>query len=130
MHFTNLKVMPEPCLFQMETTIIGSLKIIYLNAQRMQSAEEHLLGKEFLIRLQHDIREMDTDLKAEAIVASLIQKGIHQDQILIQPKGNSQRSYRKDVSGFYTLLSDYDNTEYLYIETHRDGFYDSLPENI
>lgn len=96
----------------------------------MYTPEEHLLGEEFLIRLEHDIREMDLDLKAEIIAAGLIQKGIPPSQIIIQSKGNAQRSYRKDVSAFYTLLSDYDNTEYLYIETHRDGFYDALPENI
>lgn len=96
----------------------------------MHTPEEHLLGEEFLVRLEYDIRELDLDLKAEVIAASLIQKGIPPAQIIVQPKGNAQRSYRKDVSSFYTLLSDYDNTEYLYIETHRDGFYDALPENI
>lgn len=96
----------------------------------MHTPEEQLLGEEFLVRLEHDIRELDLDLKAEVIAASLIQKGIPASQILVQLKGNAQRSYRKDVSAFYTLLSDYDNTEYLYIETHRDGFYDALPENI
>jgi hypothetical protein len=93
-------------------------------------SEEHLLSEAFLIQLEHDIREFDLDLKAEVIAASLIQKGIPAQQIIIQPKGSAQRSYRKDVSAFYTQLSDYDNTEYLYIETHRDGFYDALPENI
>lgn len=96
----------------------------------MYSAKENLLGEEFLTQLQHDIRDLNLDLKAEVIAASLIQKGIHPDQLIIQPKGNAQRAYRKDVSAFYTLLSDYDNTEYLYLETHRDGFYDALPENI
>src|SRR4051812_4279734 len=96
----------------------------------MHTPKENLLGEDFLIQLQHDIQELNLDLKAEVIAASLIQKGIQPDQIIIQPKGNSQRAYRKDVSAFYTLLSDYDNTEYLYIETHRDGFYDALPENI
>lgn len=96
----------------------------------MHTPRENLLGEDFLIQLQHDIQELDLDLKAEVIAASLIQKGMHPDQIIIQPKGNSQRSYRKDVSAFYSLISDYDNTEYLYLETHRDGFYDALPENI
>lgn len=96
----------------------------------MHTPKENLLGEDFLIQLQHDIQELNLDLKAEVIAATLIQKGMHTDQIIIQPKGNSQRSYRKDVSTFYTLLSDYDNTEYLYLETHRDGFYDALPENI
>lgn len=96
----------------------------------MYSTQENLLVEEFLTQLQHDIRELDLDLKAEVIAAGLIKKGIHPDQLIIQPKGNSQRAYRKEVSAFYTLLSDYDNTEYLYLETHRDGFYDALPENI
>lgn len=96
----------------------------------MYTSEEKLLGEEFLIQLEHDIREFDLDLKAEVIAASLIQKGIPDDRIVVQFKGTAQRSYRKDVSAFYTLLSDYDNTEYLYLETHRDGFYDALPENI
>lgn len=96
----------------------------------MYSSQENLLQEDFLIQLQHDIKDLHLDLKAEVIAASLIQKGISPDQIILQPKGNAQRSYRKDVSAFFTLLSDYDNTEYLYLETHRDGFYDALPENI
>jgi type VI secretion system protein ImpH len=96
----------------------------------MHTPQEHLLGEEFLIQLEQDIRDLDLDLKAEVIAAGLIQKGVPSSQIIIHPKGTTQRSYRKDVSAFYTLLSDYDNTEYLYLETHRDGFYDSLPENI
>jgi type VI secretion system protein ImpH len=96
----------------------------------MHTPKENLLGEDFLIQLQHDIQELNLDLRAEVIAASLIQKGMQPGLIIVQPKGNSQRAYRKDVSAFYTLLSDYDNTEYLYIETHRDGFYDALPENI
>ncbi len=96
----------------------------------MYTSIENILNDELGKHLIHDIQELNMDLKAEVIAASLIQKGIHPDHIIIQPKGNSQRAYRKDVSAFYTLLSDYDHTEYLYLETHRDGFYDALPENI
>ncbi len=96
----------------------------------MYTSAENLLNEESLLQLQQDIQSLDLDLKAEVIVASLIRKGIHADQIIVQPKGNAQRSYRKEVSAAAPVLSDYDHTEYLYLETHRDGFYDALPENI
>ena len=96
----------------------------------MENLKESVLNENELSRLKQDIQELNMDLKAEVIAAALIQKGFHPDQLIIQPKGNSQRSYRKEVSGFFTQQSDYDATEYLYLETHRDGFYDALPESI
>ncbi len=91
---------------------------------------ERIFHDDFKEQLLDDILKLNLDFKAEVIAASLIQQGVHADQIIIQAKGNSQRSYRKEVSSFHTTHSNYDHAEYLYLETHRDGFYDSLPENI
>lgn len=96
----------------------------------MHTFKETLLTEDEVLRLKHTIQELNLDLKAEVIASVLIQKGIHPDQLIIQPKSTSQRSYRKEVSAFKTQQSDYDNSEYLYLETHRDGFYDGLPESI
>lgn len=96
----------------------------------METLKENVLNEDESLRLMHDIQELNMDLKAEVIASALIQRGVHPDQLIIQPKGCSQRSYRKEVSNYYTQQSDYDNTEYLYLETHRDGFYDALPESI
>lgn len=91
---------------------------------------EQILNTDFKEQLLDDIIKLSPDYKAEAIAAQLIQQGVHPDQIIISAKGGSQRAYRKEVSSFHTTHSNYDHAEYLYLETHRDGFYDALPENI
>lgn len=89
-----------------------------------------MIDEQSLESLRHDIREMGTDYRAEALVSGLIKIGVNPDQIIITPKSTSQRSYRKEVSDFYSEISDYDHKEYLFLHTHRDGLYDALPENI
>jgi hypothetical protein len=86
--------------------------------------------KEILERIHHEIRELETDFKVEVLVSSLIQRGFTADQVLVSPQSVSKRSYRKEVSEFHTEVSDYDNKERLFLHTHRDGWYDALPENL
>lgn len=91
---------------------------------------ERIFNTDFKEQLLDDLLKLNLDFKAEVLAASLIQQGVHPDQIIIQLKGSSQRAYRKEVSSFHTTHSNYDYAEYLHLETHRDGFYDALPENI
>jgi type VI secretion system protein ImpH len=89
-----------------------------------------ILERSILERLKESILDAGTDLTAEAIAAGLIHAGLPADQVIIRQEGTSKRSFRKDVSGFHTEFSDYDDKEYLFLHTHRAGIYDALPENL
>lgn len=71
----------------------------------------------------------DTDYKAEVIAAGLLEKGVPADQVCILRRGNSERSFSKDISAIRVehLLQE---KEYLAIYTNRQGFYDNLPERL
>lgn len=71
----------------------------------------------------------DTDYKAEVIAAGLLEKGVPADQVCILRKGDSERSFSKDISAIRVehLLQE---KEYLAIYTNRQGFYDNLPERL
>jgi type VI secretion system protein ImpH len=72
----------------------------------------------------------DTDLKAEVIAAELINNGVPAEQIMIHLLGPMKRSFRKDVDAVTEETSDYNNKEYTLISTHKEGFYDMLPEGL
>lgn len=71
----------------------------------------------------------DTDYKAEVIAAGLLEKGVPADQVCILRRGDSERSFSKDISAIRVehLLQE---KEYLAIYTNRQGFYDNLPERL
>lgn len=71
----------------------------------------------------------DTDYKAEVIAAGLLEQGVPADQVCILRRGDSERSFAKDISAIrveHLLLE----KEYLAIYTNRQGFYDNLPERL
>lgn len=89
-----------------------------------------MIKEETLERLRYNILDLDTDYRVEALVSALVKEGIHPDQIIVQSESMSKRAYRKEVSGFHIDSLSYDNKDYIFLHTHRDGLYDALPENI
>ncbi|MFV0329223.1 MAG: type VI secretion system baseplate subunit TssG [Dysgonomonas sp.] len=77
-----------------------------------------------------DFNSLDTDFRAEAVIAGLIGKGQDEERtVTVRQRGNL-RNVSKDIHKSRYVYSDYDLLEYLYIYTNRPGFYDSLPEGI
>ena len=70
-----------------------------------------------------------TDYKAEVIAAGLLEKGVPAEQICILRRGDSERSFSKDISAI-RIESFPPKPEYLAIYTNRQGFYDNLPERL
>lgn len=70
-----------------------------------------------------------TDYKAEVIAAGLLEKGVPSEQVCIFRRGNSERSFSKDISAIRIELLP-PKPEYLAIYTNRQGFYDNLPEGL
>jgi len=88
------------------------------------------LSPELKHGLKQEIISWGIDSRAESLMAYLINKGVDPELLIAESLGISKRSYRKEVSDFRTEISDYDNRDYLFLQTQREGLYDSLPENI
>lgn len=76
------------------------------------------------------INSTDTDYKAEVIVAGLIEKGIHREDICIFRDGSAARGYSKDIARIETGYFLKSRKDFLGIVVNRKGFYDMLPEGI
>lgn len=76
------------------------------------------------------INSLDTDFKAEVIVANLIGAGQDSVKSLIVRHRGDKRHVSKDVHKVESQYSSYDLMEYLYIYTNRTSIYDALPEGI
>lgn len=70
------------------------------------------------------------DYTAEVIVSSIIKKGVSPEQIILKSKGTSKRSHKKDVSTIYTISNEETNSNLFFLESPREGIYDTLPESI
>lgn len=82
------------------------------------------------LHIKEDFNSLDTNFRAEAVVAGLTVNGQEEDRtVIIRQRGN-MRDVSKDIYKSGYIYSDYDLIEYLYIYTNRLGIYDSLPEGI
>ena len=76
------------------------------------------------------INKLDTDFRAEAVAAGLIESGQDADKIVIVRQQGDKRHISKDVAKVESGFSKEDLMEYLYIYTNRNSIYDTIPENI
>ena len=77
-------------------------------------------------KLAESINANPSDIKAEVIIADLIDRGMDANNILVTFKGLFRRNYEKDVISVHIdhIL------EYLVFQLTRYGFYDMLPEGL
>ena len=75
------------------------------------------------------INHLRDDIKAEAIIADIIESGISAENIVTVPDGIFKRRFNQDIAGagFLRLENDQDVLE---IHISRDGIYDTLPAGI
>ncbi len=69
------------------------------------------------------------NIRAEAVVAELIENGIELKDLLVIHKGNFKRQYSRDLAYLETFMLE-KNAEGLGIYLNRDGLYDILPEGL
>lgn len=79
---------------------------------------------------QSQVNGIDTDFRAEVIASEMIEGNTPADRILIVPLGAMCRPQSKDVDSIFQEISEYDNKEYILINTHKEGLYDKLPEGL
>lgn len=69
------------------------------------------------------------DLKAEVILANLIQMGASSEEIIVSFLGQHKRSWSKDVKSVETI--DFNNRDQnIVVYINQDGIYDALPEGL
>jgi hypothetical protein len=69
------------------------------------------------------------DIKAEVIIADLIENKVNPGDIFFIPDGSFKRNYTHDILFAETKKLN-NNQQVLQIHTSRDGLYDSLPEGL
>lgn len=75
------------------------------------------------------VQNIINDIRAEAIIADLVENGIEKDKIIIHPKGTFKRRYSRDIDSIKKVKLE-NSQELLGIYLHRDGLYDMLPEGL
>jgi hypothetical protein len=82
-----------------------------------------------IVEIAEEINTLNCDIKAETVVANLIENGVGTDEFVVNPAGTKKRGFSKDIEKA-EILGLGNNKDILAIHLNRDGFYDSLPEGI
>jgi len=82
-----------------------------------------------LTKIASSINHLRHDIKAEAIVAEIIENGLNPLEIVIIPDGSFRRKYSRDIT-YAEVIKSENGQKVLGIHVSRDGLYDSLPEAV
>lgn len=75
------------------------------------------------------IQNIFFDIKAEAVIADLVENGLEKDKIVCYQKGLFKRRYSRDIESIQKVKLE-NGKELLGVYLNRDGLYDSLPEGL
>src|SRR3954468_21255391 len=73
------------------------------------------------------IKSLPYDLRAEVVIASLIEGGITRDTIVISSKSLFRRTFSRDIENISVTDVNY-RQQYVLAEVNREGMYDALPQ--
>ena len=78
------------------------------------------------------LRRQPLDLRLEVVLAELLDYGYAFDDFLVQPVGLFARRYRRDIGAVREELFErsYRRVTRTVVETHREGLYDALPQQV
>jgi type VI secretion system protein ImpH len=76
----------------------------------------------------NSVFDVHSDFKPETIAYAFIHKGIKAEHIILRSTGTASRSYKKDVNKI--TFKNTDDIDYVFIDSPKEGIYDSLPESI
>lgn len=79
--------------------------------------------------IEEAIQNVFYDIRAEAVLAELIENGMNQDDYVTVLKGIFKRRYARDIDSVEELKLQ-NSQELLAFNINRDGLYDSLPEGL
>jgi len=73
---------------------------------------------------------MPFDIRAEVIIANLIEDGYKLDDIIIRPNGLFKRNYHWDIERVRAIDLPNQEKKMLEVEVNREGLYDKLPQDL
>lgn len=82
-----------------------------------------------LSAIKDSVNDLSYDIKAEIVIADLLENGLHQSEFMVFSDGLFRRRFKKDVSHAEVIKLNI-GQEILGIHITREGIYDSLPEAI
>ncbi|MDJ1467184.1 type VI secretion system baseplate subunit TssG [Xanthocytophaga flava] len=76
------------------------------------------------------INRLPVDIRAEVLLANLLENGLPMEELLILPIGLFKRNFQNDIGKARVEEMTRSGQKRLCLEINRDGLYDSLPEGI
>ncbi len=76
-----------------------------------------------------EINGFNYDVKAEAVIANLMENGLGSDEFVVNPASTKKRGFSKDIEKA-EIQRLRNNQNLLTIHVNRDGLYDALPEGL
>ncbi|GAB4021307.1 type VI secretion system baseplate subunit TssG [Spirosoma migulaei] len=77
-------------------------------------------------RLNH----LPVDLRAEVVLAEMLDDGVSLDDVIINPVGAFNRAFGRDISRTEWIEAQHQSKRWLQIDLNRTGLYDLLPEGV
>lgn len=77
-------------------------------------------------RLNH----LPIDLRAEGVLADMLEDGISLEELIIKPVGNFKRAFGRDIHQVVWVEAQHRQQRWLQIDLNRSGLYDLLPEGV
>ncbi|GAB2530538.1 hypothetical protein [Spirosoma aerophilum] len=85
---------------------------------------------ETLVDYASYLTQLPVDLRAEVVVADMLEDGISPDDLIINPLGPFKRAFGRDINGAGWVESQAMVESWLQIDLNRTGLYDLLPEGV
>ncbi len=76
------------------------------------------------------LKHLPVDLKAEVVLADMLEDGVSLDELILNPLGLTKRAFGRDISQTRWAESQHMTKRWLQIDLNRSGLYDLLPEGV
>ncbi|WP_080055680.1 hypothetical protein [Spirosoma aerolatum] len=76
------------------------------------------------------LKHLPIDLKAEVVLADMLEDGVSLDELVLNPEGLGKRTFGRDISQTEWKEAQHTSKRWLQIDLNRSGLYDLLPEGV
>ncbi|WP_461039598.1 hypothetical protein [Spirosoma harenae] len=76
------------------------------------------------------ISQLPIDLKAEVVLADMLEAGIPLDELVMNPVGLTKRGFGRDINRVEWVEAQHISKKWLQVDLNRSGLYDLLPEGV
>ncbi|GAB3318823.1 type VI secretion system baseplate subunit TssG [Larkinella ripae] len=83
-----------------------------------------------IIPYAEHLNHLPVDLRAEVVLAELLEEGVSPDQLIVNPVGAFKRPFGRDIDQATWRESTHTAKRWLQLDLNRTGLYDLLPEGV